>query len=169
MNAEMAWLIVTLGVPLLTALTLVLLRGRGVRVAGWLAGLAALISLIGAFGLLPTLQRGDVSELALDWVPAANIRLELRADWLSFPFLITEASVTLVAIVYAWGYHHVDERTPIFYALLLLFAVGMAGTTLAGSLFGAGIWMIVKQAVCTSAVPRLWYDYYIKRISAAAI
>ena len=37
MNAEMAWLIVTLGVPLVTALILVLLRGRGVRAAGWLA------------------------------------------------------------------------------------------------------------------------------------
>ena len=133
MNAEMAWLAITLGVPLLTALILVLLRGRGVRAAGWLAGLAAAVSLIGAFGLLPALQRGAVPELALDWVPAASIRLELRADWLAFPFLLTEASVTLVAVIYAWGYHHLDERSPIFYALLLLFAVGMAGTTLAGS------------------------------------
>jgi NADH-quinone oxidoreductase subunit M len=149
MNAEMAWLMVTLGIPLVTALILVLLRGRGVRVAGWLAGLAALVSLIGAFGLLPALQRGDVVELAMDWVPAANIRLELRADWLAFPFLLTEASVTLVAIVYAWGYHHLDKRSPVFYALLMLFAVGMAGTTLAGSMFLFYIfWELMLVASC---------------------
>jgi NADH-quinone oxidoreductase subunit M len=149
MDAETAWLTITLGVPLLTALTLVLLRGRGVRAAGGLAGLAAATAFVGAFGLLAALQRGDVPTLALDWVPAANVRLELRADWLSFPFLITEASVTLVAIVYAWGYHHVDERTPIFYALLLLFAVGMAGTTLAGSLFLFYIfWELMLVASC---------------------
>jgi NADH-quinone oxidoreductase subunit M len=149
MNAEMAWLVIALGVPLLTALILVLLRGRGVRAAGWLAGLAAAMSLIGAFGLLPALQRGDVAELALDWVPAAGIRLELRADWLAFPFLLTEACVTLVAIVYAWGYHHLDERSPFFYALLLLFAVGMAGTTLAGSLFLFYVfWELMLIASC---------------------
>jgi NADH-quinone oxidoreductase subunit M len=149
MNAETAWLLIALCLPLGMALILVLLRGRGVRAAGWLAGLAAAASLVGAFGLLPALQRGDVPAVALDWVSAANIRLELRADWLAFPFLLTEASVTLVAIIYAWGYHHLDERSPIFYALLMLFAVGMAGTTLAGSLFLFYVfWELMLVASC---------------------
>ena len=149
MNAETVWLLTTLGAPLATALILVLLRGRAVRVSGWLAGAAALFSLVSAFALLPALQQGDVPTLVLDWVPAANIRLELCADWLAFPFLLTEASVTLLAVVYAWGYHHLDERSPVFYALLMLFAVGMAGTTLANSMFLFYIfWELMLVASC---------------------
>jgi NADH-quinone oxidoreductase subunit M len=149
MNAETVWLLTTLGAPLATALILVLLRGRAVRAAGWLAGVAATFSLASTFALLPALQQGDVLALALDWVPAANIGLELRADWLAFPFLLTEASVTLLAVVYAWGYHHLDERSPAFYALLMFFAVGMAGTTLANSMFLFYIfWELMLVASC---------------------
>jgi NADH-quinone oxidoreductase subunit M len=149
MNAETVWLLTTLGAPLATALILILLRGRAVRAAGWLAGAAAAFSLGSAFALLPALQQGDAPTLTLDWVPAANIHLELRADWLAFPFLLTEASVTLLAVVYAWGYHHFDERSPVFYALLMLFAVGMAGTTLANSMFLFYIfWELMLVASC---------------------
>jgi NADH-quinone oxidoreductase subunit M len=149
MNTETIWLLTTLGAPLAMALILVLLRGRAVRAAGWLAGAAALFSLASAFALLPALQRGDAPTFAMDWVPAANIRLELRADWLAFPFLLTEASVTLLAVVYAWGYHHLDERSPVFYALLMLFAVGMAGTTLANSMFLFYVfWELMLVASC---------------------
>jgi NADH-quinone oxidoreductase subunit M len=149
MDAENIWLLTTLGAPLATALILILLRGRAARASGWLAGGGALFSLVSAFALLPTLQRGDVPTVAMDWVPAANIGLELRADWLAFPFLLTEASVTLLAVVYAWGYHHLDKRSPVFYALLMLFAVGMAGTTLAHSLFLFYIfWELMLVASC---------------------
>jgi NADH-quinone oxidoreductase subunit M len=149
MNAETVWLLTTLGAPLVTALILILLRGRAVRATGWLAGAAATFSLASAFALLPALQQGDVPTVALDWVPAANIGLELRADWLAFPFLLTEACVTLLAVVYAWGYHHLDERSPVFYALLMLFAVGMAGTTLANSLFLFYVfWELMLVASC---------------------
>ncbi|MDF1516263.1 MAG: NADH-quinone oxidoreductase subunit M, partial [Anaerolineae bacterium] len=57
--------------------------------------------------------------------------LDLHLDWLTLPFVITEAAVTLISVIYAWGYHHVDRNTPYFYALLLIFASGMAGTTIA--------------------------------------
>lgn len=67
-------------------------------------------------------------------MPVVGIELVLHLDWLSLPFLLTEAGVTAFATVYAWGYHQVDDRTPLFYALLLLFAVGMTGTTLADDL-----------------------------------
>nr|HID14761.1 hypothetical protein [Anaerolineae bacterium] len=135
MNVETMWLLTILGAPLAAALLLSLLRGRGARMAGWMAGLAAALSLAGTFALLPALQRGDVPALGFEWIPAADIRLALHLDWLTFPFLVTEAAVTLLAVVYAWGYHRPDERTPFFYALLLLFAVGMSGTTLADDMF----------------------------------
>lgn len=149
MNVETMWLLTILGAPLATALMLPLLRGRGARVAGWIAGLAAALSLAGTFALLPALQRGDVPALSFRWIPAAHIRLALHADWLTFPFLVTEAAVTLLTVVYTWGYHHVDERTPFFYALLLLFAVGMSGTTLADDMFLFYIfWELMLVASC---------------------
>jgi len=135
MSTETMWLVTILGAPLAAALLLSLLGGRGARVAGWIAGLAAGISLAATFALLPELRRGGVPVLDLDWIPAARIRLVLRLDWLTLPFVITEAAVTLLAVIYAWGYHHSDERTPYFYALLMLFAVGMSGTTLADNMF----------------------------------
>jgi NADH-quinone oxidoreductase subunit M len=149
MSMETVWLVAILGAPLVAALALFLLRGRGVRVAGWIAGLAATVSLVATFALLPALQRGDVPALGFEWIPAARIRLVLHLDWLTFPFLVTEAAVTLVAVVYTWGYHRPDESTPFFYALLLLFAVGMSGTTLADDMFLFYIfWELMLVASC---------------------
>ncbi|MEE9616111.1 MAG: NADH-quinone oxidoreductase subunit M, partial [Anaerolineae bacterium] len=123
--------------------------------AGWIAGMAAALSLIATFALLPVLRRGDVPALSFEWIPAAHIRLSLHLDWLTFPFLVTEAAVTLVAIVYTWGYHRPDERTPLFYALLMLFAVGMSGTTLADDMFLFYIfWELMLVASC--ALIAIW-------------
>jgi NADH-quinone oxidoreductase subunit M len=149
MNMETMWLVTILGAPLAAALLLSLLGGRGARMAGWIAGLAAALSLAATFALLPALQRGDVPALSFEWIPAAHIRLTLHLDWLTFPFLVTEAAVTLLAVVYTWGYHRQDERTPFFYALLLLFAVGMSGTTLADDMFLFYIfWELMLVASC---------------------
>ena len=104
-NANTIWLATILGAPLVAALLLCLLRERGARVAGWIAGLAAALPLAGTFALLPALQRGDVPALTFRWTPAANIRLSLHLDWLTLLLLITEAAVTLLAVVYTWGYH----------------------------------------------------------------
>ena len=146
---ETIWLVTILGAPLAAALLLPLLRSRGTRMAGWMAGLAAALSLAATFALLPALQRGNIPALGFEWIPAADIRLALHLDWLTFPFLLTEAAVTLLAVIYAWGYHHPDERTPFFYALLLLFAVGMSGTTLADDAFLFYIfWELMLVASC---------------------
>ena len=149
MNTETMWLVTILGAPLAGALLLSLLRGRGARMAGWMAGLVAALSLAGTLALLSALHRGDILALGFEWIPAADIRLALHLDWLTLPFLITEAAVTLLAVVYAWGYHRPDERTPFFYALLLLFAVGMSGTTLADDMFLFYIfWELMLVASC---------------------
>ena len=155
MHTETVWLVTILGAPLAAALLLFLLRGRAARLAGWIAGLAAALSLVGTFALLPALRRGDVPALGLEWIPTADIRLTLQLDWLTLPFVVTEAAVTLLAVVYAWGYHRSDARTPSFYALLMLFAVGMSGTTLADDLFLFYIfWELMLVASC--ALIALW-------------
>jgi formate hydrogenlyase subunit 3/multisubunit Na+/H+ antiporter MnhD subunit len=89
------------------------------------------LSLVSVLALIPALQRGVTPAFALPWAPQAGIELDVHLDWLTLPFLLTETGVSLVAVIYAWGYHHVDDRSPVFYALLLLFGLGMSGTTLA--------------------------------------
>jgi NADH-quinone oxidoreductase subunit M len=143
--------------PLLASLILILLRGRGTRFAGWIAGGSAVVTLGSAFALLPTLYGGGEPAVAFSWIPAANIQLRLHVDWLTLPFLVTEAAVTLVAIVYSWGYHELDERSGYFYALLLLFGVGMSGTTLADDLFLFYVfWELMLIASCVLIL--VWGD-----------
>ncbi len=157
MTWDVIFLDLILGAPLLAALVLLLLRGRGTRVAGWIAGVSALVTLGSAFGILPTLYGGGEPVVAFAWIPAANIQLRLHVDWLTLPFLVTEAAVTLVAIVYSWGYHQSDERSGYFYALLLLFGVGMSGTTLADDLFLFYIfWELMLVASCLLIL--IWGD-----------
>jgi len=131
MTAEMIGLLTILAVPVAAAVVLFLLRGRAVRFAGWIAGASTVISLAAALAMLPALYRGEVPTLTMPWIPAAGIKFSLHVDWLTLPFLVTEAAVTLVAVAYSWGYHHADDRSGAFYGLLLLFGVGMSGTTLA--------------------------------------
>lgn len=143
------WLVAILGVPMVAVVVLVLLRGRAARYAGPIAGAAALLSLIAAFALLPSLQRGDEPTLSISWIPVANVRAVLQLDWLTWPFLVTEVGVTLLAIIYSWGYHHADARTPRYYALLMLFAIGMSGTTLADDMVLFYVfWELMLVASC---------------------
>jgi proton-translocating NADH-quinone oxidoreductase chain M len=135
MNTETILLLSILVIPVGMALFLVLVRRVVSGLAGWLTLTAAGLTLACTLALLPLLNKGLEPRLDLPWLPQAGIHLILHVDWLTFPFLVTEALVTLFAAIYALGYVHRDERTPYFYALLLAFAVGMSGTTLADSVF----------------------------------
>jgi len=166
MSIDVLWLVAIPGAPITAALLLLVLGERGKRVAGWIAGLAAALSLAGSFALLPALQRGDVPTLGLQWIPTANIRLSVHLDWLALPFVVTEAAVTLLAIVYTWGYHRPDSRTSVFYALLLVFAAGMSGTTLADDMFLFYIfWELMLVASC--ALIAIWGEG--ERLGAVAL
>ncbi len=149
MTLDVVLLELILGTPLLMALILILLRGRGKRFAGWLAVGSAVVTLGSIFGLLPALYGGGEPTVAFSWIPTANIQLRLHVDWLTLPFLVTEAGVTLSALIYSLNYHHADERSGYFYALLLLFGVGMSGTTLADDLFLFYVfWELMLIASC---------------------
>jgi NADH-quinone oxidoreductase subunit M len=144
-----------LGAPLTASAVLVLLRGRATRAAGWVAGVGAALPLAATLLMLPALRQATVPSLDLRWIPAANIVLSLRLDWLAVPFLVTEAAVTLAAVIYAWGYLREDGHQPAFYALLMLFAVGMSGTTLADDMFLFYIfWELML--VASSVLIALW-------------
>lgn len=149
MKAQTFWLTLILDAPLLMALLLFLFPQRLRRAAGFIALVGVALALVGTLALLPALYHHEEPALALAWIPAMSIELDLHLDWLALPFLITEGLVALVAVIYAWGYHHPDERTSYFYALLLLFGLGMAGTTLADDLVLFYIfWELMLVASC---------------------
>lgn len=124
-------LILVLATPVLAAAFLAVFRKVVTRSAGIIAVAAVFVSLVAAVMLAPGVAQGrfPATTLALD--PMPHVELSLRLDWVSMPFLFTEIVVTLLALIYAWGYHNRSSSTPLFYALLLLFSVGMSGTTLA--------------------------------------
>ncbi len=103
--------------------------------AKWLSLLASLTSLGIFFSYIPALQSRFPMTILINYLPSIGIQLGLTIDWLAFPFLLTEEFVTIFAIVYALDYVKADENNPAFYGLLLLFSVGMSGTTLANDIF----------------------------------
>ncbi|MCD4674155.1 MAG: NADH-quinone oxidoreductase subunit M [Anaerolineaceae bacterium] len=149
MNYETGLILSIILLPSVIALLLVMIRRIIGPYAGWIAGITAGLNLLATLALLPLLRQGIEPHIALNWLPQAGIQFILHLDWLTFPFLFTEALVTVFALIYALGYHHPDERTPFFYALLLIFGVGMAGTTLAGSVFLFYVfWELMLVASC---------------------
>jgi NADH-quinone oxidoreductase subunit M len=144
-------------IPTVVSLILILFARHLKKASGWLAGAAVALCLILTFAMIPMLRQGTEPVFGVRWMPLSGIDLRLHVDWLTLPFLVTEVAVTLVAVVYAWGYHRVDGRTPYFYALLLLFAVGMSGTTLADDLVLFYVfWEMMLLA--SAALILLWGD-----------
>lgn len=135
MNMQEMIKISILFVKLVGAVGLLILGRRIHKHARWVALAVSSASLFLFIAYLPVLQQGANVPLDINYLPAMGIQLSLNIDWLSFPFLLTEEFVTIVAIIYALGYIKTDERSHVFYALLLLFSAGMSGTTLANDIF----------------------------------
>ena len=85
--------------------------------------------------LLTTLRREGSVFFSLPWIPNLNISFSLSLSWLSITFLITEVVVTLAAMIYSLGEKTGEKNSNFYYALLLLFSLGMSGTTLSDDVF----------------------------------
>lgn len=94
-------------------------------------GLALIITLI----LLVPLRRNGVVLFTMPWIPNMSISFTLSLNWLSLVFLLTEILVTLTAMIYSLGEKTGEKMSSYYYALLLLFSLGMSGTTLAEDVF----------------------------------
>jgi len=94
-------------------------------------GFALIIPLL----LLSSLKsRGEII-FSLRWIPNMDISFSLALNWLSLIFLLTEVLVTLAAMIYSLGEDTGEKNSNYYYALLLLFSLGMSGTTLANDVF----------------------------------
>ncbi|MEA3327977.1 MAG: NADH-quinone oxidoreductase subunit M [Chloroflexota bacterium] len=85
--------------------------------------------------LLSALRRNDSVIFSFPWIPNMGISFRLSLNWLSLTFLLTEVLVTLAAMIYSLGEKMGEKNSNYYYALLLLFSLGMSGTTLADDVF----------------------------------
>lgn len=103
------------------------------------ASIVALVSeglaLFIPFLLLSNLRESGAVRFSLSWITNLNIFFSLELNWLSLTFLVTEMVVTLAAVIYSLGESTGEKSSNYYYALLLLFSLGMSGTTLAEDVF----------------------------------
>jgi len=94
-------------------------------------GFALVIPII----LLAELRTGQPVSFSVPWIPMLGISFSLELNWLSLVFLLTEVLVTLAAMIYSLGEKRGEKASNFYYSLLLLFSLGMSGTTLAEDVF----------------------------------
>ena len=94
-------------------------------------GFALLIPLL----LYTGMKDNGIIAFSLPWIPNMQISFSLELNWLSLIFLLTEVLVTLAAMIYSLGEKTGEKNSNYYYALLLLFSLGMSGTTLADDVF----------------------------------
>jgi NADH-quinone oxidoreductase subunit M len=94
-------------------------------------GLALFIAMV----LLFSLRNSGEIQFSLPWIPNMAISFTLKLNWLSITFLFTELLVTIAAMAFSLGEKTGEKMSGTYYALILLFSLGMSGTTLAEDAF----------------------------------
>lgn len=102
--------------------------------AGWILAIvpAGLFLMLGA--MLPSVASGKPVLLALDWVPALDVRLGFAVDGLSLLFALVITGVGAIVLVYADAYFRDHPQRGRFLALMLAFIGAMLGLVLADGL-----------------------------------
>ncbi len=121
--------------PLLGVLVLLIWK-KATKIQAALVGIVSeSFALVIPLLFLPTLKSGQSITFSLSWIANLGISFSLELNWLSMIFLMTEVLVTLAAMAYSLGEKTGEKSSNHYYALLLLFSLGMSGTTLAEDMF----------------------------------
>lgn len=107
------------------------------------AVLTAVVLALGADGAL----RGEIL-FSAPWISELGVSFSLRLDALALAFGVNTILVSLLALLYAWGYMHHTEHRHVSYALLLAFLGSMLGTVLAADLL---VFFIFWEAMLVSS------------------
>jgi NADH-quinone oxidoreductase subunit L len=133
---QLAWLIPLL--PLAGFLITGLGRNRlPVRISGWIASLAVLVSFILSAGIFIEILNGaaPLSLSLFDWISSGNLSFpaELLVDRLSVFMLLIITGTGFLIHVYSIGYMHGDEGYNRFFSFMNLFIFFMTILVLGGS------------------------------------
>lgn len=122
-------------IPLIGVLILLLWQKATKNQAAIIGIISESFALVIPFLLLPVLREEGEVIFSLRWIPNMDISFSLALNWLSLIFLLTEVLVTLAAMIYSLGEKTGEKKSNYYYGLLLLFSLGMSGTTLANDVF----------------------------------
>ena len=121
--------------PVLGVIALLIWRKATKKQAAVIGILSESFALAIPILLISALKREGSVVFSLPWIPNMAIAFRLELNWLSMVFLLTEVLVTLAAMVYSLGEKTGERHSNYYYALLILFSLGMSGTTLADDVF----------------------------------
>lgn len=121
--------------PMIGVVVLLIWQKATKKQAASIAIISESFALIIPIVLLATLRREGSILFSMPWIPNMQISFSLELSWLSLIFLLTEVLVTLAALIYSLGEETGEKFSNYYYALLLLFSLGMSGTTLADDVF----------------------------------
>lgn len=122
-------------VPLIGVIILIIWRKASKTQAAILGIVSEGIALVITIILLGELKSNGPVVFSLPWIVNMGISFTLSFNWLSLTFLMTEILVTLAAMFYSLGEKTGEKMSGYYYALLLLFSLGMSGTTLSDDVF----------------------------------
>lgn len=121
--------------PVIGVIVLLLWRTANKKQAAIIGILSESFALVIPLVLLSVLRRDGSVVFSLPWIPNMGVSFRLSLNWLSITFLLTEVLVTLAAMIYSLGEKTGEKHSNSYYALLLLFSLGMSGTTLSDDVF----------------------------------
>ncbi|WP_426959030.1 monovalent cation/H+ antiporter subunit A [Muricoccus radiodurans] len=123
-----------IGLPYLGALVVALLPRNRRNLESWLAGGAALLTLVMVWLLWPSVSQGEVPRLELPWAPELGLTFVLRMDGLASVFAAMVAGIGFLVVLYARYYMSPEDPIPRFFSFLLFFMGSMIGLVLSGNL-----------------------------------
>lgn len=121
--------------PVIGVIILLIWRSASKKQAAIIGIISESFALVIPIVLLSTLRTEGVIFFSMPWIPNMQIAFSLELSWLSITFLLTEVIATLAAMIYSLGDKDGEKNSNYYYALLLLFSLGMSGTTLADDVF----------------------------------
>lgn len=106
----------------------------GRNAAAWATAVAPAIALVLLLSQAPSVFRGRVQVIFLEWIPSLGLNLTFRLDGLSFMFALLILAIGLLVILY--GRYYLSEKDPMgrFFGLLLMFMGAMLGVVTANNL-----------------------------------
>ncbi|WNG23693.1 monovalent cation/H+ antiporter subunit A [Cystobacter fuscus] len=127
-------LLALLVIPWVSGVIAALLPTSARNRAAGLAGLTALVGLVGVALHFPSVQGGGTRSEHFAWVPSLGLDFVLRLDGLSWTFCVLVLGIGALVMLYARYYLSPSDPVPRFFAFLLAFMGAMLGVVLSGNL-----------------------------------
>lgn len=128
-------LLLSLFIPILTALAISCFNRRLIRFAGFVSALSTFISFAALIGIYGKIGTGETVLVSAVWVPSLQINLSFLIDGLSFFFGFLVTGVGTLVNLYAQFYmENEDVYLKRFYVLLNLFTAFMLGCVFSDNL-----------------------------------